>query len=191
MSSLRDSRGQSIANYVNAFPLAQLLTTYGIEYEMDWEELAVPALSSVYAVWEVPAAKYAALFTRLVQVDEGRANYRAFTSFIDGTEGDEIPVINLRLDSTINTDSRFVKMTGPTAIDPASKIVDIPLIGVSGGFFTPAQGDLSSETSYRLYPPGTRILIELENQETSTIYFKVLLKWWELSPRAVPQPRDF
>lgn len=191
MSSLRDTRGQDIANFVNAFPVSQLFTSFGIEYEMDWEELAVPASSSVYAVWEVPADKYAALSTRLVQVDEGRANYRAFTSFTDGTEGDELAIIKLRLDSTIDPGSRFVKMTGPTAIDPASKIVDIPLIGVTGGFFTPAQGDLSSESSYRLYPPGTRILIELENQETSTIFFKLVLKWWEITPRGIPRIREF
>jgi hypothetical protein len=84
-------------------------------------------------------------------------------------------------------------MDNPTAIDQTSKIVDIPLIGTTGGFFTPSQGDLSRESSYRLYPPGSKILIELENQgipgPSPTIFFKLVLKWYEISPSAIPSPK--
>lgn len=193
MSILRENPSLKLPNQATTLPLNQLFTLYGVEYEMDWEESAVNS-GPVYAVWEVPENKYVALTTRLVQIDEGRANYRAFTFFTGGTESDEIPIIPMRLDTTITSESRFVKIGNPTTIDQTSKIVDIPLIGTTGGFFTPSQGDLSRDSSYRLYPPGSKILIQLENQGTAgpspTIFFKLVLKWYEISPSAIPAPKS-
>ena len=174
MSSLRDSRGQNIGNYVNAFPISQLFTTYGIEYEMEWEELAVPAGQKAYLKWALPADKYCALSTRLVQMDQERGSYKAFTTFVDGTLGDTVPLIKLRLNSPLDSGSVFTKMTGPTGIDQNSKIVSIPLIGSPSQGNTPVQGDLSSDSSYRLYPPGTEILIEFDYQSASASYFQLV-----------------
>ena len=192
MSSLRDNLSLKIPNQANTLALNQLFTLYGVEYEADWEEIAVSP-GSTYVVWEVPQNKYVALTTRLVQIDQGRANYRAFTSFTAGDEDSEIPIIPMRLDTTVTSQSRFVKMNNPTTIDQTSKIVDIPLLGNIGGFFTTSQGDLSQESSYRLYPPGSKILIQLDNQTPgaqSSIFFKLVLKWYEISPSAIPNPKS-
>lgn len=191
MSSLRNNRGKVIDDLVTSLPIAQRFTSYGIEYELDWTNEAVPSGSSIYAKWIVPADKYVALNTRLVQMDQERGTYRAFTSFVGGTEGASLPTIKMRLDSTIDSGSVINEFSALTSIDQNSKIVDIPLIGSAGGFFTPSQGDLSSESSYRLYPPGTEILIEFENQSAEATYFKLVLKWFEITPQGLPRIKDF
>lgn len=191
MSSLRDNRGKVIDDLVTSLPIAQRFTSYGIEYELDWTEEAVAAGAKVYTKWVVPAGKYAALTTRIVQMDQERGTYRAFSSFTGGTLGALLTPFKLRLDSTIDSESTINILTAPTTIDQSSKIIDIPLIGSPGQGNVPVNGDLSAESSYRLYPPGTEILIEFENQSAEATYFKLVLKWFEITPQGLPLIKDF
>ncbi len=192
MSSLRDNLGKTIPNISVNIPIQQLLTLYGVEFEFDWVEEAVPDTNGlVYVRWQTSPNKYTILNTRQLQSDKERGFYRAYTQFAGGAQTEIIPPRNLRADSTVVSESIVEKYSAPTTINPSSEVIQVPLFGSPGGGPVSATGDINSDFAFRIYAPGTDFILEFENNSDDISYFKGLFKWFEVTAEALPIVKEF
>ncbi len=164
----------------------QFLTLRGVEYEFTWIDEAVAAAGKIYIQITLSTTKYTLVNFREVQMDQERGFFRFYTDFSGGVEGDAVPLISMRGDTSVPSDTSIVRLTGPT-INPASEVVEVPMFGVAGQGNQPAQGELASGTSVRVIPPGSRALLEFENNSVASAYMRGNFKQWEISPNAIPE----
>lgn len=168
----------------------QLLTIRGIEYEFTWIDPIVEPTTFSYLRIITPPNKFTVVNFREVQTDQERGFYRFFTDFVDdGTPiGDPTPLIKMRGDSPIASGAVAQRVTPPSSINrlPPSRVVEILMTGSPGQGNRPAAGAFASGEDIRIIPPGSKALLEFENQSVENAYMRGHFKQWEILPSAMP-----
>lgn len=133
----------------------------------------------------VTGSRWLVIFHREMITNREAMFYRSYTSFSGGALGDALPTRPLRLDSTISTDLAVNVYDAAPTFDPVSLYIEDPLFGseLTGNR---TSGSSSVETDYRVIPPNTEFLIEIENAAAATAYVQVSLKFAEVSGEYLP-----
>lgn len=170
--------------------LGGYLSLSGAEFTAEWIELAIAAGTKKYLRVILDPDKYTLFNFRALQMDQERGFYRAFTVFTGGAKTGDVNIQKVRPDSPINTGGTIEIISTPATIDLASRIVEIPLFGASGQGNHPITGDLETDDSIRVLPPGGVFLIEFENASAAAAYFRLEFKWWEVSQNFLPEAKS-
>lgn len=173
--------------------LTQYYTLVGAEFEINWEELAVPALGGVaYLRLVSPADKYMVLNYRQLVMDQERGFYEAFGTFTfdQGAVGDDVVIQKLRVGSALGSGSVAEKLTAITSLYVTSRNTKQPLFGTAGQGNNIASGDLNSESSIKIIPPNSEFLLRFTNESELASYFSLNLKWYEISEKSLPHIRS-
>ena len=158
----------------------------GTGYYTYWENTAVPALTGkAYAKFVTPADRFVGILFREVTTDHERVFYRVYTGFNNATAGDTIRIGNLRAGSANVSTSQFNVVTSTPNLAGATVVTTLPIFGaVNAG--NRASGGLVSNNVFRLIPPNTEFLLEIDNQSAEATYVLVELNFLELPSIVVP-----
>lgn len=162
------------------------LTALGFGFYATWEQsdeiggTPVPTGGKRYAEFTSPSDKYFALSFREVVTNKERVFYRVYTGYPAVTTGAAIRIGNLKPNSGVVTGSTF-ELVNETTIDlsGATRVTNVPLFGAVGSG-NRASGSLDADTVFRLIPPNTPFLLELDNQSAQDCYAQVELVWAEI-----------
>lgn len=167
--------------------LGGYLSMSGAEFTAEWIDTAIAAGAKKYLRVDLASDKYTIFNFRALQMDQERGFYRAFTGFTGGAKTGDVNVQKVRPDSPINPGGTIEIISAPATIVQASRIVEIPLFGAAGQGNHPIVGDLETDDSVRVLPPGGVFLIEFENNSVASTYFRLEFKWWEVSQNFIPE----
>lgn len=158
----------------------------GTGYYTYWENTAVPALTGKsYAKFVTPADRFVGLLFREVTTDRERVFYRVYTGFTNATTGAPIRIGNLRAGSANVSTSQFNVVTSTPNLAGTTVVTTLPIFGaVNAG--NRASGSLVSNNVFRLIPPNTEFLLEIDNQSAEATYVLVELNFLELPTIVVP-----
>lgn len=161
------------------------LTSLGFGFYANWEQSdeagdePVPDGGKRYAEFTSPSDKYFALSFREVVTNKERVFYRVYTGYGATTAGESIRIGKLKSDSAIVTGSAFSKVTNQPDLTSATRVTNIPVFGAVGTG-NRASGSLYADTVFRMIPPNTSFLLELDNQSGDDCYAMVELVWAEI-----------
>lgn len=169
-----------------------LMTLKGVEYEFEWYEPAVTALTG--RVWlrvTTPVDKYTLVDFREIRHDQVRGFYRQYYAedFTGGTVARTITPVKMRGDSTIESGATLEVLTGVT-VAAADAFSQIPLWGAAGIGGRPQAGGLNAISALRVIPPGAVVLLEFENNSDAAAAWYAYFKQWEVFPSALPEIGD-
>lgn len=157
----------------------------GTAFYSYWETPSIPADGKVYAKFICPPDRFVGVLFREVTTDKERLFYRVYTGFSNATAGADIRRGNLRATSINSSTSQLNVVTTVPVLTGATTVTILPLFG-SVGSGNRASGSLVSNNVFRLLPPNSEFLIELENQSAEAAYVLVELNWLELPNIVIP-----
>lgn len=159
----------------------------GTVYYTYWENLSVGVGAKVYAKFTTPPDRYVGILFREVTTNKERVFYRVYTGFSNATTGVSISIGNLRSGTANVSTSQFKVVTTVPVLTSASVVTIVPIFGeVNSG--NRASGSLSNNNVFRLIPPSTDFLIEIDNQSAEAAYVLTELNFLELPLIVVPPP---
>lgn len=157
----------------------------GTAFYSYWEIPTIAAAGKVYARFICPPDRFVGVLFREVTTDHERTFYRVYTGFTNATQGAAIRIGNLRAASSNASTSQFNLVTTVPNLTNATVVTILPVFGsVSAG--NRANGSLVSNNVFRLLPPGSEFLIEIENASAGAGYVLVELNWLELPTIVIP-----
>jgi hypothetical protein len=157
----------------------------GTAFYSYWETPSIPVGGKVYAKFICPPDRFVGVLFREVTTDKERLFYRVYTGFSNATAGTDIRRSNLRASSINSSTSQFNIVTTVPVLTGATEVTILPLFGAVGSG-NRASGSLVSNNVFRLLPPNSEFLIELENLSADPCYCLVELNWLELPENVIP-----
>ena len=169
-------------------PPGLALGLMGNEFELEWRQTTVAAGARIFIEVTSPPDRFTVVGYRELKFDQTRGFYRIYTpgNYTVGVLGAALPVNNRRVGSGIASGTTAFIATGVTA-DPANALTEIPLFGAESTGNRPGAGDLTGESSVRVIPPSTPLLLEFENSSPEACYWRSFFLQWEISPGAMPE----
>ena len=150
-----------------------------------WETPSVPASGKVYAKFVVPSNRFVGILFREVTTDKERVFYRVYINFTNATAGANIRRGNLRSQSINSSTSQFNVVTSTPDLTGATAVTILPLFGAIGAG-NRASGSLTNNNVFRLLPPNSEFLVEIDNQSAEACYSLVELNGLELPEIVIP-----
>lgn len=180
-------RGQTLDRHaVQALQYRDEAVVRGTVYYTYWENLAIPALTGkVYAKFVTPADRFVGILFREITTDHERVFYRVYTGFSNATAGAAIRIGNMRAGATNVSTSQFNVVTTTPDLTGATTVTIVPVFGAVGAG-NRASGGLTTNNVFRLIPPSTEFLIEIENNSSEACYALAELNFLELPTIVVP-----
>lgn len=157
----------------------------GTAFYTYWESPSIPAGGKVYAKFVCPPDRFVGILFREITTDKERVFYRVYTGFSNATAGAAIRIGNLRAGSINSSTSQLNVVTSTPNLASATTVTILPLFGAVGAG-NRASGSLANNNVFRLLPPGSEFLVELDNQSTDAAYALVELNWLELPIIVIP-----
>jgi hypothetical protein len=144
-----------------------------------FHEATIPTATKRYLEFTTPSDRYFALNFRQITTDKERLFYRVYTNYSGVTASTSVRIGNLKPGSSVVGGSTYTEATGTPDLSSAIAVTILPIFGqVNAG--NRASGSLLGDSVFRLIPPDTSFLIELDNQSADAIYVNTELVWAEI-----------
>lgn len=173
---------------MDAFDTQLSLTMAGVEWESEWIIPSVPAGAKVHALVTVSPSKYLILNSRQIQMDQERGFYRFYTGFNSAVPAVSLVGVPMRGDTTIPVQTTFQTLSSVNITGPA--LIEIPIFGSAGGGPVSVSGNINNDTSVRVVPPGTQLVLEFENASVAASYWRQQVKFWEVKAESMNEIQE-
>lgn len=157
------------------YSLAESAVALGVAFRM-FDEVTIPAASSVMWSVTIPNDKARVLFSRLISSNQPNIRYEVYGAATGAAYGSAVPIYNM---NSVSSKASTVLFRRLTAGAPSGPLRDLDIARGAEGTGVHGTGETFSSGDIRVFPPGAEVFIRVVNPNPEEAAFLVYLKYFE------------